>query len=237
MSVSFWEGQLYMCWDRESNDTGGIIDFNDHVADMLKTIGTVAAKTSLLIDLGFVESTNDKMLAATAYTTIVSLPTPREWKEVIVASGSFLRDLGVLPGPATQNSQAKVYRLPRLEWTIWTTLRAKTLPTDVKYSDYGTKHPYYLPAAFEGSASIKYTKEKEFVIYRGKKASEHAKGGGQYNDSAKALISTSDYCGRGFSWGDNEIYEIGNRTDKPGNAENWVRISQNHHITFLHSLL
>ncbi|HKO81262.1 MAG TPA: hypothetical protein VJU78_12740 [Chitinophagaceae bacterium] len=157
--------------------------------------------------------------------------------EIIVASGSFLTDLGRLPAPPTINSPAIVYRLPRLEWNIWKALQAQKLPAPIKYGDYGTKHPYYLPAAFEGSSSIKYTVENDFVIYRGRKGSEHAKGGGQYNDSAKLLINSPDYSGQNFSWGDAKIYEIGNRIDKPGNPGSWVQISQNHHITILHSLL
>jgi len=111
------------------------------------------------------------------------------------------------------------------------------LPTAIKYGDYGTKHPYYIPAAFEGSASIKYTVVNEYVIYRGRKASDHSRGGVQYCDSSAALIATVDYLGRPFSWGDDEIFNRGNRVVNPGNAGTWVQISQNHHITLLHSVL
>ncbi|WP_414649380.1 beta family protein, partial [Chitinophaga sp.] len=51
-----------------------------------------------------------------------------------------------------------------------------------------------------------------------------------------------DYSGLTFSWGDDRIdfYARQVLTDpnrKTGNARSWVEISQNHHITLLHSLL
>lgn len=222
---------------RENNESRGFLNYNTNMVAMVGRLGILNTRVILLIDLGFVDATNRNLLIAFATQLVNGLPTPAEWDDVIVSAGSFLTDLTLLPAPATYNSPAVVHRLPRFEWQIWLALLGANLIREIKYGDYGTKHPYYVPAAFEGSASIKYTLNNEFLIYRGRKASDHARGGNQYNDSAAALIITPDYSGQAFSWGDDTIFQIGNRPDRPGNAGTWVQISQNHHITLLHSLL
>ena len=131
----------------------------------------------------------------------------------------------------------------RYEWDIYNAVVSDFDLASTKYGDYGNKHPIYVgEAAFSGSCSIKYTIEKEFVIYRGHVAKDHPHGNGQYITFAKRLISTTDYAGSGFSWGDKRIEEIGIQSltspkPKPGSATSWVEITQNHHITLLHSLL
>jgi len=156
---------------------------------------------------------------------------------VIVAAGSFPENLGSL------NPAGRVYRLNRYEWGLWTSLQSnKGVKGTVKYSDYGTKYPYYSEANFQGSCSIKYTQEDDFVIYRGQISSNHPDGNGQYLTFSGQLIASSDYSGATFSWGDARIdfYAQQNISDpkrKTGNAGSWVEISQNHHITLLTSLL
>ena len=222
---------------RENNNSGGFINYNAQVAAMIAQMNVTENETHLLIDLGFVEAANRNILATLAQLTINSLHNINNWATIIVSSGSFPTDLGGLPAPATNRSNALVHRLPRYEWDVWTVLNALNLPREIQYSDYGTKHPYFTPGGYEGSCSIKYTRTHEFLIYRGRKGSEHARGGNQYNDSASRLITSADFYGQPFSWGDDEIFQIGSRADRPGNAGKWVQISQNHHITVLHSLL
>lgn len=222
---------------RENNNAGGFRNFNADVAAMIARLNVTEPETYLLLDLGFVEATTYNIFAITAYHTITNLHNPQLWAQIIVASGSFLSDLGKLTAPTTNRAPALIYRLQRYEWDIWTVLNGFALPREIRYSDYGTKHPYFVPGGYEGSCSIKYTRTHEYLIYRGRKASEHAQGGKQYNDSARRLIASTDFYGQPFSWGDDEIFQIGSRIDRPGNAGKWVQISQNHHITVLHSLL
>jgi len=222
---------------RLNNAGGGFINYNPQIQTLLTSLNTTRRNTTIILDLGYSENANFNLLATIAYTTITGLNSVNDWVAIVVASGSFLSDLGGLPAPTTATSPAIVYRLPRYEWQIWTYLNTLQLPRTINYGDFGTKNPLYLPAAFEGSASIKYTRPTEFVIYRGRKGSEHRLSAGQYHVSANALIRSRDYSGRTFSWGDEQIYQIGNRDTNPGNAGSWVKISINHHITLLHSLL
>lgn len=227
-----------VCIRENSRNAGnGFVNYNKSLSALLTNLNTKEEKTVLLIDLGFAEEQTYKMQTGLAFQTVAALNEPKAWNGIIVSSGSFPADLGVLDGPKDAYSAAVIHRLDRYESKIWKSLLAKPLPCKIHYGDFGTKHPYYMPAKYEGSASIKYTLEDIFLIYRGKKASEHKRQGKQYNDSAKRLIKSKEFSGKDFSWGDGRIYEIGNRDDKPGNSGSWVQISQNHHLSFLHSIL
>ena len=166
-----------------------------------------------------------------------SIANRGDYENVIISSGLFLDNLGSL------NPAGRVYRLPRYEWQLWLTLQAQPdIEGTIKYSDYGTKHPIYSEAGFQGSCSIKYTVINEYVIYRGEISSNHPDGNGQYITFAGQLIASADYSGITFSWGDERIDFFASQllTDpnrKTGNAGSWVEISQNHHIALLISIL
>lgn len=191
---------------------------------------------SLLFDLGFVRDVNFNDSESYIIETLQNLRNAEAYENIIIASSSFLKDLSSLV-PA-----GRIYRLRRYEWDIWQSVLENINYNNIKYADYGTKHPIYSEANFQGSCSIKYTVEKEYVIFRGEKSDNHALGNGQYINFANDLINSHDYSGIEFSWGDKSIdfharQDVNHSNRKPGNAGTWVGISQNHHITLLHSLL
>lgn len=222
---------------RFSNDTGGFLNVNTTIERLINNLGTTPSQVSLLFDFGFVRPTNHTLIEGFAVNLINSITNRDDYENVIISSGSFLDNLGSLT-PA-----GRIYRLPRYEWQLWSTLQAQPdIRGTIKYSDYGTKHPIYTEAGFQGSCSIKYTIINEYVIYRGEISSNHPDGNGQYITFANKLIGSSDYSGPTFSWGDERIDFFASQvlTDpnrKTGNAGSWVEISQNHHITLLTSIL
>jgi hypothetical protein len=222
---------------RFSNDSGGFLNINTTIETLLNTLGTIPSQVSLLLDFGFVRITNHALIEAFAVNVINSITNRDDYDNVIISSGSFLDNLGSL------NPAGRVYRLPRYEWQLWSTLQTQAkIKGKIKYSDYGTKHPIYSEAGFQGSCSIKYTVINEYVIYRGEISSNHPDGNGQYITFAGQLITSADYSGITFSWGDERIDFFASQllTDpnrKTGNAGSWVEISQNHHITLLASIL
>lgn len=221
---------------RFSNDSGVILNINTQISNLLAKIGFSRNQVSILLDYGFVEAHNYNTIAALAVSVISSMQI-KLYKNVIVASGSFLQNLSSL-SPA-----GRIYRLPRYEWNIWQILQGQPNMTGLlKYGDYGAKYPYYSEANFQGSCSIKYTLPTEFIVYRGEISGNHQQGNGQYIIFADRLARSTDYYGNTFSWGNAQIDFYGGQalTDpkrKTGNAKNWVEISQNHHITLLDSLL
>ncbi|MBA4300477.1 MAG: hypothetical protein C0433_10310 [Cyclobacterium sp.] len=222
---------------RFSSTSGGFDNIDSKITSLFGIFGIQAHQVSVLLDFGLIEYSNYSMIASLASKVVHSIANKIIYKNVIVAAGSFPENLGSL-SPA-----GRVYRLTRYEWDLWTALQFDTgVKGTITYSDYGTKHPYYSEANFQGSCSIKYTQEDEFVIYRGLKSGNHPDGNGQYLTFSRQLVSSSDYSGATFSWGDGRIdfYAQQIMTDprkRTGNAGSWVEISQNHHITLLASLL
>lgn len=222
---------------RFSNGSGGFININAQVATILGTLAINRTQSSILLDFGFVENHNYNMISALAINIITGINHKPDYNNIIVASSSFLENLSTLT-PA-----GRLYRLQRYEWDIWQTLIAQPgFAGVVKYGDYGTKYPFYAEANFQGSCSIKYTLPTEFIIYRGEISGNHPQGNGQYIIFADRLVRSADYSGAGFSWGDTRIdfyagQVLTNPRRQTGNATSWVEISQNHHITLLHSIL
>jgi len=222
---------------RFSNDNGGFFNINPTIRTLISGLGATPKQASLLLDFGFIKSLNLTQIEANAVNVIHSIQNREDYDNIIISSGSFLDNLGSL------HPAGRVYRLPRFEWQLWSYLQAQTSITGtIKYSDYGTKHPVYSEANFQGSCSIKYTVVDEYVIYRGEKSSNHLDGNGQYVTFASRLVASTDYSGALFSWGDERIdffasQLLNDPNRKTGNAGSWVEISQNHHITLLTSIL
>jgi hypothetical protein len=223
---------------RASNDGGGLNNFIASNAGVMAQLGVTIGATILLIDLGYAERHNCNALSALAIALVNLIPTKDQWMSIVIASGSFPVDVSHLLPTNT------LHRLTRFEWDIWNQINAVPhLKGIVNYGDYGNKNPVYGgDVGYAGSCSIKYTSVNEFLVYRGVLAREHPQGNGQYIIFSERLIHAPEYSGAGFSWGDLRIYQIAHETvggprSKPGNARTWVEITQNHHITLLHSLL
>jgi hypothetical protein len=222
---------------RASNSSGGFVNYNNTVQTLVGQVGVTRANTILLLDLGYVQQNNYNILASLAVNIIQSVPQIAQWSDIVIASSSFPENLSALVPPG------RLFRLQRYEWDIWLALQSVAVIAGfVSYGDFGTKYPFYSEANFQGSCSIKYTVEREFVIYRGEISGNHAQGNGQYIIFANRLIHTPDYSGNTFSWGDDQIdfYAHQVLTDpkrKTGNAKSWVEMSQNHHVTLIVDIL
>lgn len=218
---------------RTSGNSGGFVNFNNHVNNLALTLDVPQNQLLLLIDFGLVGANNFINVSNTAIAILNGIQNPGGYKDLIIASGSFPQDLGgLIPN--------NVHLLQRYEWSIWNMIQNNS-PLQVKYSDYGTKHPIYAEANFLGSCSIKYSTTLNFVIYRGEVPQNNPLGNGQYINFSKQLVVSQYYSGMNFSWGDAKIHLMStqniNPPHNPGNAKTWVEISQNHHITLLESLL
>ncbi|MED0762706.1 hypothetical protein P4S93_18500, partial [Aneurinibacillus thermoaerophilus] len=77
-------------------------------------------------------------------------------------------------------------------------------------------------------ANIRYTTDDEFLIFRGIVVKNN--GFSQMTGLCQTLINHNKYCGASFSYGDQYIYDCANG-QQTGNAESWVTVGVNHHLT------
>ena len=207
-------------------------DLAVHITNFVKENQLDIGETDLLIDLRIVDK--DTSLSEIV-DKINKLPELQKWRSFIVAGGVFPKDLtGFAPGEA--------HPLDRLDWKLWTGLQDAQLPRAPLFSDYVTQHPFYEYVAAIGSASVRYTADGQWWIFRGtkpgyvsRKTGKKGPGREQYIDHAKTLTghSFSKYFkGANFSFGDAEISRIASPGNtKPGSPTTWLTISINHHLT------
>lgn len=219
---------------RSSNATGGFYDYDNYVSKIIEEYRVEPIDTSLLLDLGQISNNNFNVLVSAASLAIKSLSLGvNEWKNVIVASGSFPENLSGIPSSEVEQ------KIPRYEWDAWQELIKIPELKNIKYSDYGTKSAIYSDVSFPGSVSLKYSSVDNFVIFRGELTTNHPDGHGQFISHSKNLVEIPEYSGAEFSWADGKYFELSLKDlhESPGNSTNWVQYSQNHHITLISSIL
>ncbi|GAA4329575.1 hypothetical protein GCM10023149_34320 [Mucilaginibacter gynuensis] len=187
---------------------------------------------SLIIDYSYVDEDN-VISTVSSISTILKSIEKNEYLNVIVACGSFIKDLSSIPTDSIKN-------MARQEWIIWKNLTCDdNVTTTISYGDYATRHPIYedTTQSFPGSSSIRYTGENDFVIFRGILPGNHPDGMGQYHDKCAQLIRNPNYDGVIFSEADRLINDCAKKLITSGNPESWVKISTARHIEKIVSLL
>ncbi|MBV9503047.1 MAG: hypothetical protein JO138_27045, partial [Acidobacteriaceae bacterium] len=126
--------------------------------------------------------------------------------------------------------------LARAEWALWSQLRKDTDST-FWFGDYGISHVDVReidPRLMVASASIGYTAENEWLIFRGRSLREPRYGGyAQYRTLSTQLVNHPSYSGPRFSWGDDYLFKCAHSLAGTGNLTTWRQVGTNHHITFV----
>lgn len=207
-------------------------NLSSHITDFIKANELNIKNTDLLVDLQIIK---DGTTAETVVNQLARLPNLAKWRSFIVSGGAFPKDL-------TELEVFGTHPLPRLDWKLWGELRnSKKLTRTPTYSDYTIQHPVfygYIPGA-SVSASIRYTDDKQWQIFRGqalgyinKKTGQKGPGHKQYLGHARTLIGQSFYKGEAYSFGDAEIKKMADASNqKTGNPQKWLSIGINHHLT------
>jgi hypothetical protein len=206
-------------------------NISSHITEFVTKGGLDISNVDLLIDLRTIEPNTD---AETIANQLAQLPDLGEWRSFIVAGGVFPKDLTAFaPGAA--------YSLKRLDWKLWNDIQKTNLSRKPTFSDYTIQHPVYEYVQALGSASIRYTADDEWWIFRGTKpgsvnkiTNEKGPGREQYIDHARTLVKRNFYKKETHCFGDAEINRIAAENNKnPGNPGKWLEIGINHHLTLV----
>jgi hypothetical protein len=206
-------------------------DISLHIMEFLTKSGLDITQTDLLIDLRTIESNTSAEAMA---NQLAKLPNLDKWRSFIVAGGVFPKDL-------TDFAPGAVYQLERLDWKLWNDLKKTKLTRQPTFSDYTIQHPLYEYIAVVGSASIRYTDDDKWWIFRGRipgfvnpKTKVKGPGREQYIDHARTLIKRTFYKKENHCFGDAEINRVAAEgNEKPGNPGKWLEIGINHHLTLV----
>lgn len=205
------------------------LNLQGRIIEVVQKLDLDGQSISALINLGLIDERNQIMMARNAVNLYQAINSISAFETIIISSGSFPENL-------TKLKPGQTHILERREMAVWEQVNhVLGYPSDLRYADFGVKHPVYSDSAYLGSCSVKYSTANEYVVFRGELSMNHIDGNGQYITHSIALVSHHLYYGPNFSWGDSRIqfYSQQSLSDvnaKKGNATTWVAISQNHHL-------
>lgn len=151
-----------------------------------------------------------------------------KWRTFILASGCFVEDLSNMEPGKNEHK--------RLDWELWLKLIKNSDKRIPAFSDYTIQYPFVknAPGGGSPSASIRYTLDKIWIIWRGRSATIF--GFEQYIANAALLSKMPDFYGKDFSYGDAYIQKFGNMLkendlSETGNPTTWLTAGINHHLS------
>lgn len=224
-AVSLSDG---ICLRLKSKDWGNP-QFAILINNILNDLSLPPSDIHLIIDLEYIyppQSSTYRLLAQTLINT--TIPNINNWKTVTLVGSSFPIDLSGLE----RNNISDVYRH---EWLNWLSLfqNQASLKRMPSFGDYGISHPEIPdldPRFITPSASVRYTISDRWLVFKGISLRNSRVRFSQFHSLADDIRTHPDYFGRGFSFGDNYIYECADRTTNSGNLTTWRAVGTNHHI-------
>ena len=190
-------------------------------------LGIAPEDIDVVIDLKSVDPAQLSLLRIVLKGLLSNL-AGQSYRSVSLVGSSFPIDLSdITPG---------IGSVTRAEYSLWKQLK-KDIGTTVWFGDYGISHVDVReidPRLMVASASIRYTADNEWLIFRGRSLREQRYGGyAQYRSLSTQLVNHAAYSGPRFSWGDDYLFKCAHSLAGTGNLTTWRQVGTNHHITFV----
>jgi hypothetical protein len=187
------------------------------------SVGVPKSEIDLIVDMQDVSDGKLVLAKNVAEHALRAVPDVAQWRSIALAATAFPINLsGIAPGVAL---------LPRADWKLWRSLAG--LPRTPIFADYTIAHwdlAALDPRVIKISASVRYTHDDDWVIFRGRNVNAH--GFGQFTTLSKQIVKHPAFKGAAFSYGDDYIAACASG-GPTGNHETWRRVGANHHITFV----
>jgi len=194
---------------------------------------TDPANVDIILDLGFIMESHVAAIRNGVLTVLSNLPNIADWRRIAIVGCGFPENLiGLVPD--------KITAFQRPEWLLWKGIlskKASAMPRLPIFGDYAIQHPTQkeIDQRVVGpSASIRYTTEEQWLVFRGRGVRTPKSGGlAQYKKLSAEVVAHAEYSGKEFSWGDRYIYNCARGAAPTGNMSLWRSVGTNHHITYV----
>ncbi len=199
---------------------------SNHILKFIEDSDLQIENIDILLDLKII---NENTTPKSVVEKLLRIPQINEWRSIILSGGSFPEDLSDFE----KHSHNKIDRLDMKLWKD--VIKNKNLKRKPIYSDYTIQHPIHHGHILGAntSASIRYTNDKQWEIWRGE-GLKNKKGAGhkQYPAHAQLIVKRESFKGSAYSYGDGYIVERAKPDNKnTGNPTTWLTVGINHHIT------
>lgn len=194
----------------------------DRLNHILKVLAVGAQGIDLLFDFWEVGAQRDLDRVIPTATKVVQWSRTRPWRSVTLAAGAFPSSLTKLPRDGES-------LLPRFDAMLWKEVKREVADLEIGFGDYAIAHP--APPAGPAQAptpNLRYTVGRSWLVYR--QATPRELGNERFYDLCTKVISSSDWPGAEYSWGDDQISRCSSRLIGPGNATKWRAYGTSHHL-------
>lgn len=202
-------------------------DINNEIDRIIQTLDVSLEKVIVILDMEYAEFGQLSLIQLASTSLIGGIRDINLFAIFSLSITSFPINLTGIDGDSTAE-------INRIETALYEYLDTKSniLPRMPLYSDYCVSHPNIDeidPRLMTMSASIRYTTQKSWLIFKGRAVKTHSFD--QFYALARKVVArTEEYSGEDFSWGDGQIYEKSNNNGGTGSATTWRQIATNHHI-------
>lgn len=193
-----------------------------------------SSNVDLLLDLGYVYSPDLYSKILTLQTAIKNIGRPDEYRSIIVASCSMLQSFSkfnrfsLIPIDRNENKIHKEAKLLSSNFFKYI------------YADYGPsliETVEYIPG-MKTNFKLKYTTENSYVCLYGNSMKKGGFSIQQASDCCKKLVTTSDFLGKSYSFGDKVIDDVATKTAPTGGSPTtWITNHFTHHITLISKII
>jgi len=201
-------------------------EMNREIDQLLNFLGLNPSSVDLVIDMRDLYSLDAEVINSQTINILQNISHLNNWRSLVLAGGSFPIDLVELKAD-------QIHPIERVEWSNWAKVSVNNeIDRIPAYSDYGISHPLISETGIgipNASASIRYTCENEFSVYRGRGTRQ--KGFKQFNVLSETLINSNEYYGTDHCEGDKYIHTNGTLKLKPGSLTTWRWVGTCHHLT------
>jgi hypothetical protein len=200
-------------------------DVIDALQGLLRTLGVKPSEVDLIFDLGVVNGDLAVHVGARFVADLLrAIPTPDDWREVIVTSGAFPADLSFVEAwrlGEPQRYDAQLY--DRLQ-------QRRRLPRLPLYGDYAVAHPVVSDGpAFPAPPQLRYTVADRWLTMKGRR--NDPRGHDQFYVVCEHIREHPEFVGAALGQADDRIANA--RQHDPGNASTWRQIGTTHHLDYV----
>ncbi len=189
---------------------------------------TSSIEIDLFLNAGLITTNQEAKLAFSTYIEDLSILSKYpNFSKFIICLTSFPKNLSSL-----KSGETEVYE--RYDIEIFNKLRRQNKLKGIKeklhYADYGVTKYTESDINFrlmhnDALPNVKYTVQDKYIVMKGANKPQQV----TYAELAKLIEKSSYYYGETFSYGDEEIHNKAQGTNKGSNM-NWVTYCCNHHI-------
>ncbi len=219
-----------LCIRLDATDVSTATATARRIEEFLQSVDVRVTKTHLLLDLQCLYGQDREAISKQVLRLLTHLDT-QGWAGILIGGYGLPDQISTAVGSNDQGY------LQRIEQDVFEDTQGFRMQSPRWFADYTILPPSVVELDWRLIAKLTcpkalYTLSDSWFIIRGGALSSHPDGYEQYFSIAEDIVALDEYCGPGYSYGDEYIADRSARKGKPGSPASWITACVNHHMTF-----